>query len=139
MHRILLILGLLFGLGIAITLHGYVYSTSVIQKYIDRCGAHPTLDQAITSDMRHNGYDPAWFEEYLKSQNREGIPYTWYVVYRVKPEFKPVFDQAPRPAEYCGGSFYEHTRQGWIGMPEHLLNATGYLDFWMKVFKLYGT
>lgn len=139
MHRILLSVAMLAGLGAAVTLHGYIYSTSIIQKYIDRCGAHPTLDQAIASDMRHNGWVLDWFEEEIKAQNREDVPYTWYVVHKVRPEFKPALDQAPRPDAYCGGSFYENTRQGWVGMPEHLLNATGYLDFWMSVFRLYGT
>jgi len=138
MLRILLAMALLVGLVAGVTLHGYWYSTTVIQKYISRCGAHPTLDRAITSDMRHNGYDPAWFEEYIKAQNSDKVPYTWYVIYRVKPEFQTAVDQALRPLTACGGSFYEHTRQGWVGMPEHMLNAFGYLDFWMKVFRLYG-
>lgn len=138
MRRILQAMTFLVVLAAGITLHGYWYSTTVIQKYIARCGAYPTLDQAITADMRHNGYDPAWFEEYIKAQNRDWAPYTWYVVDKVKPEFQALVSQIPRTPTACGGSFYEHTRQGWVGMPEHLLNAIGYLDFWMNVFRLYG-
>ncbi len=138
MWRILLAVGLLAGLAGGITLHGYWYSTTVIQQYITRCGAYPTLDEAIAADMRHNGFDPAWFEEYIKTQNRKDVPYTWYVINRVKPEYQAAYNQVPRPQTSCGGSFYEHTRWGWVGMPEHLLNAFGYLDFWMNVFKLYG-
>jgi hypothetical protein len=26
----------------------------------------------------------------------------------------------------------------WVGMPEHYLNALGYLDLWMRVYHLYG-
>ena len=138
MGKILLAMALLAGLAAGITLHGYWYSTTIIQKYIARCGAYPTLDQAITADMRHNGYDPGWFEEYIKVQNRDDVPYTWYVVPRAKPEFRTAVAQVTRLPNGCGGSFYEHTRQGWVGMPEHFLNAIGYLDFWMKVFSLHG-
>jgi hypothetical protein len=60
------------------------------------------------------------------------------VVYNVKPEFQAAKEQAPRPDEWCGCSFYYHTRYGWVGMPEHYLNAFGYLDFWMRVYHLYG-
>ena len=123
---------------VLVVLHGYWYSTSVIRKYVERCGAYPTLDMAIEGDMRHNGFDPIWFEEFIKSQNSRNVPYTWYVIYQVKPEYQAAVDQAPKPPQYCGGSFYEHTRQGWVGMPEHLLNAFGYLDLWMRIFHLYG-
>jgi hypothetical protein len=138
MRRILLAMLLLVGLAAGIMLHGYWYSTTVIQKYIARCGAHLTLDQAIASDMRHNGYDPGWFEEYIKAQNMDGVPYTWYVIYRVKPEFQAAVNQVPQQRTACGGSFYVHARQGWVGMPEHILNAIGYLDLWMMVFRLHG-
>lgn len=134
----ILILAILLGFAALVVLHGYWYSTSVIEKYVQRCGAYPTLDEAIRGNMLHNGHDPAWFEEFIKSENRKGIPFTWYVIYRVRPEFRAAYDQAPRPSYYCGGSFYEHTRLGWVGMPEHMLNAFGYLDLWMKVFHLYG-
>ena len=137
------LLGLLVLIAL-IPIHGYWYSTSVIHKYIDRCGAYPSLDQAIQSDWRHNGFDPAWFVEYLKGPNRDNVPYTWYVVYKVKPEYQQVQKQALQALRdsntpFCGGSFYEHTRWGWVGMPEHFLNAWGYLDLWMKVYHLYGS
>ena len=117
--------------------HGYWYATSVIDKYVQRCGAYATLDEAIEADMRHNGYDLAWFEM-SKSPNRETIPFTWYIIYTVKPEHQAAYDQVPPPAQWCGGSFYEHTRYGWVGMPEHIFNAIGYLDTWMNVYHLYG-
>ena len=135
---------LLFLVLIVLTpIHGYWYSTTVINKYIDRCGAYPSLDEAIQADWRHNGFDPNWFIDYIKGQNRDSVPYTWYVVYRVKPEYQAVQRETARQLlqdkhQYCGGSFYEHTRWGWVGMPEHFLNAFGYLDLWMKVYHLYG-
>ena len=125
-------------LVVLLAAHGYWYSTSVIDKYVSRCGAYLTLDEAIQGDIRHNGFDPAWFEDYIKAQNSKNVAYTWYVIPKIKPEYQAAYNQAPKPSEWCGGSFYEHTRAGWVGMPEHLLNATGYLDFWMWVFHLYG-
>jgi len=127
-----------------IPLHGLWYSTSVIHKYIARCGAYPTLDEAIRADWQHNGFEPEWFEDYIKSQNRDNVPYTWYVVYKVKPEYQQAQKLALQALKnssvrYCGGSFYEHTRWGWVGMPEHFLNAFGYLDLWMRIYHLNGS
>ena len=137
MSKLLKVLLLLVGLAALITMHGYWYSTTVLQKYIDSCGAYPTLDEAIDANFRHNGYDPSWFDVH-KSQNSKNVPYTWYVIDRVKREYQSAVDAVKLPPTVCGGSFYEHTRQGWVGMPEHMLNAFGYLDLWMKVFHLYG-
>jgi hypothetical protein len=125
-------------LAVAFAIHGYWYSTSVINKYVGRCGAYPALDEAIQANRRHNNFEPQWFEHYIKAQNSDGVPYTWYVVYRVKPEYQAALEQAPKPPEWCGGSFYYHTRYGWVGMPEHFLNAFGYLDIWMRAYYLYG-
>jgi hypothetical protein len=134
-YRPLLVLLLI---SAAVCAHGYWYATSVIQKYITRCGTYETLEMAIEADMHHNGFDPAWFEVEIKAQNRKDVPYTWYVIRRVKSGLEQQVAQIPAPTEWCGGSFYEHTRYGWVGMPEHFFNALGYLDFWMKVYRLYG-
>ena len=135
-------LALLVVLMVLIPVHGLWYSSTVIRKYVNRCGAYPTLDAAIQADWRHNGFDPQWFQDYIKGPNRDEVPYTWYVVYKVKPEFQAIQRAAAlqlvHAKAYCGGSFYEHTRFGWVGMPEHFLNAFGYLDLWMKVYHLYG-
>ena len=50
----------------------------------------------------------------------------------------PAWMRPSRPQEWCGGSFFHHARHGWVGMPEHFLNAFGYLDLWMWVYQLYG-
>lgn len=134
---------LLLALIVLIPVHGYWYATTVINKYISRCGAYPTLDEAIQANWRHNGFDPNWFIDYIKAQNRDDVPYTWYVVYKVKPEYQSTHleqaRQLRREKQFCGGSFYEHTRWGWVGMPEHFLNAFGYLDLWMRIYHLNGS
>ena len=139
----LALLVVLIVLIVLIPMHGFWYSTTVIRKYVTRCGAYPSLDAAIQADWLHNGFDPQWLQEYIKGPNRDEVPYTWYVVYKVKPEFQAIQHEAAlqlahSPKEFCGGSFYEHTRLGWVGMPEHFLNAFRYLDLWMKVYHLYG-
>ena len=125
------------GIVVLIGLHGYFYTTGLLNKAISRCGAYPTLDEAIQADFLHNNFDPAWFEEYIKAQNSKRVSWTWYVVKKVKPEYAGELQQAPKPDYFCGGSFYHHTKAGWVGMPENYWNAFGLMDLWMWVYRLY--
>jgi hypothetical protein len=132
-----IILALLLG-GI----YSYVRSMQMINWYVSRCGAYPTLDEAIAGDMRHNGLDPSWFEEYIKSPNRKDNPHIWYVV----PRELPAYHDAVNRIRYriqpglvvCGGSFYVQTKYGWVGMPENDITGFGLLDWWMGTLNLYG-
>lgn len=136
MKLLLWILAPLLLLGLFVWF-GYDTTTSLIDYYSERCGAYPTLDEAIEADLRHNGWDPAWYQEIRKGQNDRRIPYTWYVVTKIKPEFSSKV-LAAKPSTYCGGSFYHHTRLGWIGMPENFWNGIGLMDIFMGLFRLYG-
>lgn len=120
-----------------IPLHGYLYTSSLLNRQIELCGAYPSIDEAIQANTLHNNFDPAWFEDYIKGQNDERVSWTWYVVEKIKPDYADEVRQAPKPEYFCGGSFYHHTKAGWVGMPENYWNAFGLMDFWMWVFRLY--
>ncbi len=121
-------------------LHGYWYATSTLQEYTQRCGAYPTLDEAIAGNIRHNGFDPTWFRDYIKTQSTPNNPYTWYVVQPVKPEYQAAFNEALKPSagDWCGGSFYYHTKAGWVGLSENFATGIGWMDLWMGIYHLYG-
>lgn len=120
-----------------IPLLGYLYTSSLLNKQIELCGAYPSIDEAVQANILHNNFDPSWFEDYIKHQNSQQVSWTWYVVKKIKPEFSDEFQRAPKPEYFCGGSFYHHTRLGWVGMPENYWNASGLMDLWMWVFQLY--
>lgn len=125
------------GLTLLIPVHGYLYSIGVVDKYAQRCASYPTLDEAIAANYAQNGYDPTTIEYRIKWPNRDDNLHIWYVIADAQPAI-PDIQQRVRSGRWCGGSFYVNARQGWVGMPEHFLNAFGYLDFWMGVYNLYG-
>lgn len=129
------------GIILLALLAGGVYSCfrsmQMIGWYASRCGAYPTVDEAIMGDIRHNKMDPAWFQV-DKAQNRKDNPHIWYVIRRVKPEYQDDYNRGQHLQVACGGSFYVQTKSGWVGMPENEITGFGLLDFWMGLLNLYG-
>lgn len=138
MKSYIMLIALMAACMISFTLFGYVYTSWLLDRQISRCGAYPTLNEAIQAGFQHNGFDPSWFELQSKAQNSDRIPWTWYIIYSVRPEYTRALEQAPIPEYYCGGSFYHHTRQGWVGMPEGFWNGLGFMDENMRLFHLYS-
>lgn len=115
---------------------GYLKTTLSIAKYSEKNGVYPTLDEAFIALKIKYDKDFTDISNYVvqKRVDRASYPFIWYVINKMKTDPK-----TGEPVKGTGGgSFFIHTKDGWIYHPETWSLALGDMGYWMKVFKLYG-
>lgn len=124
----------------AVPVHGYLYTVYTIHQRAQEVGIYPSLDEAIQANIEE--YDQYYrnftFDGFTKGQER--VDFIWYVIIRGHADSladgTPINPRHKNRVE--GGTFYVHTKDGWVRYGENFWIAFGFLADWMKFYHLYG-